>query len=381
MILFNVFRNAFPHRYRWTLTAALLAVLAASAGARPVAQAPPPAPAAKAWPACDLQTKERIVAIGDVHGAYDRFVEILRAAALVDDRGRWNGGRSILVQTGDVVDRGPDSRRALDLLRRLEGEAARAGGRVYPLLGNHEFMRLILDWRYVSPEEIAAFRTADSADVRERAYALVSADVARRAKVEEKPFDEAAFREQFMKEIPLGYVEMRQAFGPAGEYTKWLRERYAVVKINGMVFVHGGINAATAALGCAGINDAVRRDLMVANPTPEQALTMLSSSDTGPLWYRGLAEQPDPAFAPEVTNILNLLGARAIVVGHTIPAGFRMVTRFDGRVIQIDTGMLGGSFYPGGVASALEIRGDALTAIYPKGRERLSAPVPVPASR
>ena len=364
-----------PSRLTLPAAAALLAVLAAGADARPAAQAP----ASNAWPACDLRTTERIVAIGDVHGAYDRFVEILRAAGLVDGRTRWSGGRAILVQTGDVVDRGPDSRKALDLLRRLEGEAARAGGRVYPLLGNHEVMRMLFDWRYVSPEEIAAFRTFDSADMRERAYALVSADVARRAKAEEKPFDEAAFREQFMKEIPLGYVEMRQAFGPAGEYARRLRERHAVVKINGIVFVHGGINAATAALGCAGINEAVRRDLMVANPTPEQALTMLSSSETGPLWYRGLAEEPDPAFAPEVTNILSLLGARAIVVGHTIPAGFRIVTRFDGRVIQIDTGMLGGSFYPGGVGSALEIRGDMLSAIYQNGRERLSPPAPAPA--
>jgi len=67
------------------------------------------------------------------------------------------------------------------------------------------------------------------------------------------------------------------------------------------------------------------------------------------------------------------------VVGHTIPAGFRIVTRFDGRVIQIDTGMLGGSFYPGGVGSALEIRGDMLSAIYQNGRERLSPPAPAPA--
>ena len=35
-------------------------------------------------------------------------------------------------------------------------------------------------------------------------------------------------------------------------------------------------HAATAALGCAGINEAVRRDLTVPNPTPEQVLAMLS---------------------------------------------------------------------------------------------------------
>src|SRR5688500_18647933 len=60
---------------------------------------------------CDLQTSERIVAVADVHGAHDRFVSILRAAGLIDGRERWSGGRAILVQTGDVLDRGADSRR------------------------------------------------------------------------------------------------------------------------------------------------------------------------------------------------------------------------------------------------------------------------------
>jgi hypothetical protein len=135
-----------------------------------------------------------------------------------------------------------------------------------------------------------------------------------------------------------------------------------------------------ATLGCAGLNEQVRRELAVPNPTPEQLLAMVSSSETGPLWYRGLAEEPDPAFAPAVTGILGLLGARAIVVGHTAAASFRITTRFDGRVIQIDTGMLGGAFYPGGSASALEIRGDRVTAIYQSGRERLSSPAPAPAA-
>ena len=365
------------HRHRWAPGAALV-VLLLVAGVHPVPAAQQP----NAWPACDLRTTERIVAVGDVHGSYDGLVGILRTAGIIDARARWSGGRAILVQTGDVVDRGPDSRKALDLLRRLESEAMRAGGRVYPLLGNHEFMRMVWDWRYVSAEEIAAFRTGNSVDLRERTFGLVFADEMRRAKEEQRPPpDEAAFHAQFVKDIPLGYIETRQAFLPTGEYGKWLRERYAVIRINGIVFLHGGISAATAALGCAGINDAVRRDLAVPNPTPEQALAMLSSSETGPLWYRGLAEEPEPAFAPALTNILELLGARAIVIGHTVTADFRITRRFDGRVIQIDTGMLGGTFYPGGMPSALEIRGDTLTAIYQSGRERLSTPAPVPTTR
>jgi Calcineurin-like phosphoesterase len=375
MSVSKLFRT-FSHRHWWAPGAALM-VLLLLAGARPVPAAQQP----NAWPACDLRTTERVVAVGDVHGSYDGLVAILRTAGIIDARARWSGGRAVLVQTGDVLDRGPDSRKALDLLRRLEREAERAGGRVYPLLGNHEFMRMIWDWRYVSAEELAAFRTADSADLRERAYGVILADVKRRAQEQQQPpLDEAVFHAQFVKDIPLGYIEMRQAFAATGEYGKWLRERYAVIKINGIVFLHGGISAATAALGCAGINDAVRRDLAVPNPTPEQALAMLSSSETGPLWYRGLAEEPEPAFAPALTNILELLGARAIVVGHTVTPDFRIRRRFDGRVIQIDTGMLGGTFYPGGMPSALEIRGDTETAIYQSGRERLSSQAPVPAA-
>jgi hypothetical protein len=347
----------------------LLGAAALAAVARPSAQSAGMAP-------CDIRTTERIVAVGDVHGAYERFVGILRAAGLVDARARWIGGRAVLVQTGDVLDRGADSRRAVDLLRRLEREAAGAGGRVYPLLGNHEVMRMISDWRYVSPEEIAAFRTGGSDELRERVYGMIAANAAKRAGEEKRAHDEAAFRERFMRNVSPGFIEMQQAFGPAGEYGKWLRERHALVRINGIAFVHGGVDAATAALGCAGINEAVKRDVTLPQATPEQLAQMLSTSDTGPLWYRGLATEPEPVFAPQAAAVLRTLGARAIVIGHTVNDGFRIRSRFDGRVVQIDTGMLGGMWYPGGAASALEIRGDALTAIYEKAREPLGALAP-----
>ena len=139
------------------------------------------------------------MAVGDVHGAYDTFVGILRAAGLLDSRDRWTGGRAILVQTGDVLDRGDDSRRVLDLLRRLERDAPRAGGRVLPLLGNHELMRVLGDWRYVSPGELRAFRNADSDQLRELVYGNIVAATRDRAAAEKMPFDEKAFREQFLK--------------------------------------------------------------------------------------------------------------------------------------------------------------------------------------
>jgi hypothetical protein len=332
---------------------------------------------------CDIQTTERVVAVGDVHGAFDNFVAILRAAQVIDNRNRWTGRRTVLVQTGDILDRGPDSRKAIDLLRRLERDAQRAGGRVVSLLGNHELMRLISDWRYVSAGEIEAFRNGDSAQLREQVLVALNEQAAQRAKAEGREHDATAYRAQFLKEVPLGMIELRQAFGPQGEYARWVRERPTVARINGVVFLHGGISPEIAPLGCEGINAAVSKEL-AALPPPEQAASLMSASETGPLWYRGLALQKEEEIGPALPTILDQMKARAIVIGHSTVLPGRIVARLDGRVILIDTGMVDGEFYPGGVPSALEWRGETLTAIYLDRREPLSAPAlqsVVPASR
>src|SRR5262245_20788781 len=89
--------------------------------------------------------KEHAVAIGDVHGDLDAFVGILQRAHLIDPVHRWSGGTTILVQTGDFLDRGPKSRGVMDLLMSLQKEAQRAGGRVIALMGNHEAMNIFGD--------------------------------------------------------------------------------------------------------------------------------------------------------------------------------------------------------------------------------------------
>jgi hypothetical protein len=355
-----------------SVLAAAVACVAVAATSRPTAQQRGQAPA---FP-CDVQTTERIVAIGDVHGAHDQFVSILRAAGLIDTRNRWSGRRAILVQTGDVLDRGADSRKSLDLLRKLEGEAQRAGGRVYALLGNHELMRLVSDWRYVSAGETDAFRTADSMDLRERALTVFSAEAEKQAKTAGRPFDPKAYREQFMKELPLGSLEMRFAFESKGEYGAWVRQRAAVARVNGILFLHGGISGTTAALGCEGINAAVRKDLMSLPVPLEQVASLFAASETGPLWYRGLASEPEETLAPTLDAILKQMASRAVVIGHTTVLPGKITPRLGGRVIQIDTGMLNAEFYPGGVPSALEIQGDSLTAIYLDRREPLGVTLP-----
>lgn len=322
---------------------------------------------------CDVQTTDRIVAVGDVHGAFEQFVAILRTAGIIDARNRWSGNKTVLVQTGDVLDRGPDSRKALDLLRKLEGEAQRAGGRVIALLGNHELMRLVSDWRYVSQGETAAFRNGESNDLRERALGVFSAEAEKTAKSAGKPFDAAVYREQFLKEVPLGSLEMRFAFEAKGEYGAWVRQRAAVARVNGILFLHGGISEPVSMMGCDGINAAVRKELQTLPVPAEQVAKLFAASETGPLWYRGLANEPEATLGPTLDVILERMQSRAIVIGHTTVAG-KITPRLGGRVIQIDTGMVNGEFYPGGVPSALELQGDKATAIYLDRKEPIVSP-------
>ena len=107
---------------------------AAPAGASTSTAPPPPAPTAP----------RRIVAVGDLHADLDNALAILKLAGLVDETGAWAGGDTIFVQTGDVTDRGADSKEIIELLMRLQKQAPASGGRVVPVLGNHEIMNLSL---------------------------------------------------------------------------------------------------------------------------------------------------------------------------------------------------------------------------------------------
>lgn len=93
--------------------------------------------------------KRRIV-VGDIHGELEGFREILRNAGLIDSKDNWSGGDCILIQTGDVIDRGPYSLEAIDLLKKIQKEAPDAKGEVIRLCGNHELMLLQNNFSYVN---------------------------------------------------------------------------------------------------------------------------------------------------------------------------------------------------------------------------------------
>jgi Calcineurin-like phosphoesterase len=260
---------------------------------------------------------ERIVAVGDVHGDYDQLVAVLRSAGLIDEQGNWTGGKTHLVQNGDVLDRGPDSRHAMDLLMRLEKQAAEAGGYVHALIGNHEALNVYGDLRYTSAGEFAAFRDENSEKSREAALA------------KERPADRASWEAQH----PLGYFEHRQQFSPGGYYGKWIASHDAVIKINDSLFVHAGISAKYVSAKIRDINQRVREELK----DPARLTGGMVTDPDGPLWYRGLAEG-DASLTPLVEKIQKTFGVERIVLGHTY-ADAAITPRFGGKVILIDIGL------------------------------------------
>ncbi len=276
------------------------------------------------WPA-----PARVVAVGDVHGDFEAFVTILQAASLVDESLKWTGGRTHLVQVGDRLDRGGDSRKVMDLLIRLEKEAGKALGRVHALTGNHETMNMLGDLRYTVPEEFAAFKGPASARYQDEFFERMVRG--RRDRGETPPTE--ADRRLFEAQHPLGWVEHRRAFAPEGTYGGWIARANAVVKVGDSLFLHGGLSPKYADFSLNDLNERVRREM--GDPDPMTAV--VSRDPEGPLWFRGLA-QGGPDLLPHVEAVLARHRAKRIVIGHTTTEGL-VLPRFGGRVILIDVGL------------------------------------------
>jgi hypothetical protein len=317
---------------------------------------------------------QRIIAIGDLHGDDGAWRDVTRAAGLVDTAGRWTGGTTILVQTGDVPDRGPHSLLIIRDLMRLQKEAKRAGGQVIALVGNHEAMNIAGDLRYVDPGEYAAFVDSQSERRREITYADSKTSIEAFYRKQNPNMSSEAIKQAWLGETPLGWVEHRLAWSPKGEIGKWVLENPAVALVGDTLFVHGGISATYGRMPIDAINRRLQTELAARDESP----TAIINDEQGPLWYRRLVmgdaksaepggeaaggqatATPAPTVQPltveqELDAVLAGYGARRMVVAHT-PMRSGIGVLYGGRLVDIDTGM---SRYYNGVLSYLEINGD-----------------------
>jgi hypothetical protein len=322
----------------------------------------------------------RIVAVGDLHGDFSAWRDIARAARLVNDTGHWIGGDTVLVQTGDVVDRGPDSLKIIQDLMRLQDEAQRAHGQVIALVGNHEAMNMIGDLRYVSDADYAAYATSRSALVRENVYQANKAALEAAYRQHDPSMTSDAIKQAWFQAFPLGRLEHQVAWNPDGRIGKWVISNPAVLLLDGILFMHGGISPAYLHTSIADMNSQVAAALTAKSTAPEAII----NDPMGPLWYRGLATTavedpvdtgtggtpagngapgaaaaspappPPPVLPPiedQVIAVLAAFGAKRIVIAHT-PILSGIAELYGGRLYRIDTGI---SFVYGGKVSYLDI--------------------------
>src|SRR6202008_2293961 len=163
-----------------------------------------------------------VIAVGDVHGDFDDFCLILKRAGLIGEGNHWSGGHATLIQTGDLLDRGPKEREVLDLMISLETEAVNAGGRVVALLGNHEMMNLMGDLRYVDAGNYFTFADSESDNRRQAAlqkyFDWRNAHPQLLAELNQPVLPET--QAEWMARPPSGFIEHRTAFSPTGIYGK-----------------------------------------------------------------------------------------------------------------------------------------------------------------
>lgn len=291
---------------------------------------------------------EKILVIGDLHGDYENFEKIIRGTGLVDSNLHWSAGNTHFVQTGDIMDRGPDARKIMDVLMKLEVEAEPAGGMVHVLIGNHEELNIggvIFRYPdYIPVEQFVSFlpdkyRLNQERELERRVRRVRGTGV----RVPVKNIADEFWSS--LKNDPQAQHEYLAEFND--KYGNWLLRHNSVIKIDDSVFVHGGINEKYSLWGIQKINDrlrlelsAVQRATVYGEPVQVPQLEIAYRGDS-PLWYRDLATVPEQDMQEELDRILANLGVKHMIIAHTprTAVTISQMKRFGGKIWIVDTGI------------------------------------------
>ena len=266
----------------------------------------------------------RLVALGDVHGDLKAARRALRLSGLIDFNDVWIGGTTVVVQTGDQIDRGDKEEKILDLFESLGEQAHAAGGAFYSLLGNHEIMNVELDFRYVT-----------------EAGWLDFADY---------PYDPT---DEIYAELEEGQQGRAAAFRPGGPWAVTLSDHNVLMVIGDTAFVHGGIHPEHVDYGLTKINNQTRQWMRGERSKPN-----IMSGDDSPIWSRLYSDDDVPPDCDTLQQTLDMLGIDRMVVGHSVWPEAQQVC--DGKVWLIDVGMA--TAY-NGIPMAVEIVDDVVTVL------------------
>jgi hypothetical protein len=139
---------------------------------------------------------------------------------------------------------------------------------------------------------------------------------------------------------------------PGGPYARQIAEWPVVLKLRETVFVHGGVVPRWARYGIDRINREVRDWLLGQREEPDSALGVDDGDRV--MWTREFSASVATADCGLLDESLKILGARRMIVAHTVHA--EIASGCDGRLWAIDVGM---SRAYGGRVEVLEIVDDS----------------------
>ena len=248
----------------------------------------------------------KIAALSDIHGQYDLLIKLLKNNKIIDKNLNWSFGKGHLVIAGDIFDRGDKVNEVLWLIYKLEVQAKNKGGRVHFLLGNHEYMILYNDLRYI--------------------------------------------HEKYKVSSKLLNLEYDELYSDKTIIGRWLRSKSTIVKINNNIFTHGGISEDFIAYGdfnVEKINDIMRKSIPRLKELRELRKEVQSNNfynmyygNKSLIWYRGYFT--DNLTDTDISKILKLVDADHIVVGHT--SNEKVVQLYNYKIIGVDSSIKKGKY-------------------------------------
>ena len=232
---------------------------------------------------------EKFLAVSDIEGNLEAFVMLLQDAGVMDTDYNWTFDDGHLVFVGDMFDRGNNVTECLWLLYRLESQAEAMGGKIQYIIGNHDMMNMIYDFRYVAQKYLANVQLID--ETLESIYA---------------------------SDTELG---------------RWLRTKNLIEKVEPFIFVHGGISPDVDALDLS--YDEINywgRYRMDSLCQFYDCNIINGGSDYGIYWYRGMADED--LTQQQVNTIISNFDGEMVVLGHTVFDNITLL--YEEKVICID---------------------------------------------
>lgn len=288
---------------------------------------------------------DRLVVVGDVHGDIEALRSCLRTANLVDANDHWAGGDTVVVQVGDIFDRGNDDLRIEEWIHRLALQARSVDGAIYSIMGNHEVMNAAGDHSMATRKAFAPFD-----DLLPELEEMVGGDWSQ------------------VEGFPAWSRCRLLAMRPGGSVARLMSAHAVCMKVGDNLFVHAGLRPQHLR-GAGGVAEA---EEVMENMNAGAAAWLLGSGkampnvlfgEDSPVWTRVYSSPDsrdvDEAARAELEEVLRLTGTKRMLVGHT-PQRLGINSAANGQIWRVDTGM---TAMIGGRPEVLEIVGDEITVL------------------